>query len=143
MNPIFLDLEDILSLHQAQLHRYGGSDGVRDEGLLRSALAMPRMTFGGAYLHDDPFFMAAAYLYHITMNHAFVDGNKRTGLLAALVFLDLNGYPIDREDSSLYSITMDVASGRAGKDEVARALRALAGPGPRGSVGAFAPRLSW
>jgi death-on-curing protein len=93
-DPIFLELEDVLLIHEEQLPRYGGSPGVRDLGLLESAVAMPRATAGGEFLHDGLFAMAAAYAFHIAQNQPFLDGNKRTGLLAALVFLDLNGVAI-------------------------------------------------
>ena len=100
--PEFLDVEDVLELHRLQLQRFGGGDGVRDRGLLESAAAQPQSSFGGTYTHDGLFAMAAAYLFHIVQNHAFVDGNKRTGLLAALVFLDLNGISIDHDSEALY-----------------------------------------
>ena len=67
--------------------RYGGLPGLRDEGLLESAVAQAVATFGGEYLHNDIFQMAAAYLFHIVQNHPFVDGNKRAGAAAAVVFL--------------------------------------------------------
>jgi death-on-curing protein len=124
--PDFLDLEDALELHALQLARYGGADGVRDRGLLESALAQPQATFDGALVHDSLFAMAAAYLFHIVQNHPFVDGNKRTGLLAALVFLDLNGISIAHGSQGLYVLTLGVAEGRIGKTEAAETLRRLA-----------------
>jgi len=84
---LFLTLDDILESHQNQIETYGGSHGVRDIGLLESAIAQPEASFGGQYLHADIFEMAAAYLYHLVMNHPFVDGNKRVGLEASLIFL--------------------------------------------------------
>ena len=86
----FLSVEDVLLLHADQVNLYGGDHGVRDPGLLESAVAQARASFGGEYLHTDILEMAAAYLYHIVQSHPFVDGNKRTGLIAALAFLDLN-----------------------------------------------------
>jgi death-on-curing protein len=106
--------------------RYGGEEGVRDQGLLESALAQPQATFGGEYVHDGLFAMAAAYLFHIVSNHPFLDGNKRTGLLSALVFLDLNGITIGLESEVLYDLTMSVAEGRADKDEIAATLARIA-----------------
>jgi len=93
-NPIFLSLGEVLEIHRDQIDRYGGHPGIRDIGLLQSALAMPAAGFGGRFLHTDLFEMAAAYLFHITQNHPFVDGNKRTGAVASLVFLSLNGVEI-------------------------------------------------
>lgn len=126
MTPEFLDIEDVLDIHEMQLARYGGTDGLRDQGLLESALSQPQATFGGDFVHDGLFAMAAAYLFHIVSNHPFVDGNKRTGLLAALVFLDLNGIAIERESETLYNLTMAVAQGRADKEEVAATLARVA-----------------
>ena len=79
MEPRFLSVADVLGFHEDQLANYGGAPGVRDMGLLESAVAMPMAGFGDQYLHADLFEMAAAYLYHIVCNHPFVDGNKRTG----------------------------------------------------------------
>lgn len=126
MTPEFLDIGDVLEIHAMQLARYGGGDGLRDQGLLESALAQPQATFGGEFVHDGLFAMAAAYLFHITSNHPFIDGNKRTGLLSALVFLDLNGIAIERESETLYDLTMAVAEGRADKNEIAAMLARVA-----------------
>ena len=126
MIPEFLNIEDVLEIHTMQLARYGGGDGLRDQSLLESALAQPQATFGGEFVHDGLFAMAAAYLFHITSNHPFIDGNKRTGLLSALVFLDLNGIAIERESEKLYDLTMAVAEGRADKDEIAATLARVA-----------------
>jgi death on curing protein len=122
----FLRLEDILRLHAAQVDLYGGQHGVRDPGLLESALAQPQATFGGTFLHHDLFEMAAAYLFHIVQNHPFLDGNKRAGAVAALVFLDLNGIEVDASEGSLYDLTMTVATGKAGKPEIAEYFRSHA-----------------
>lgn len=122
----FLSLEDVLSLHADQVALYGGEKGVRDLGLLDSALAQPWATFGGEFLHKDLFEMAAAYLFHVVQNHPFLDGNKRTGAVAALVFLDINGVEIDAPKGSLYEITLSVATGEAGKVQVAEYFRSHA-----------------
>jgi len=121
----FLTLDDVLDLHALQLEKYRGAEGVRDLGLLESAIAQPQATFDGEYVHDDHFLMAAAYLFHIVRNHPFMDGNKRTGLMAALVFLDLNGIVLDRSSDELYNLTMAVAEGRMSKQRVAKKLRQL------------------
>ena len=94
MAPVFLNLAEVLEIHRDQIERYGGQAGIRDLGLLQSALAMPAAGFGGRYLHEDLLEMAAVYLFHIARNHPFVDGNKRTGAVAALVFLSLNDIEI-------------------------------------------------
>ncbi len=126
MSPEFLTVGDVLHIHALQLARYGGAEGLRDLGLLDSAVAQPKTTFHGRFMHEDLFAMAAAYLFHIVRNHPFLDGNKRTGLLAALVFLDINGISIERDSETLYELTLAVAEGRADKEEVARILRRLA-----------------
>jgi death on curing protein len=119
----FLVIEDLLLLHADQIELYGGEHGVRDIGLLESAIAQPRATFGGEPLHADVFQMAAAYLFHIVQNHPFLDGNKRTGATAALVFLDLNEIETNIPTGGLYGLTAAVAMGQAGKAEVADFLR--------------------
>jgi death-on-curing protein len=84
-----------------------------------SALATPEATYAGHYLHTDLFEMAAAYLFHIVRNHPFVDGNKRTGLIAALVFLGLNDLVLDAEPDPLFELVVRVAGGSATKAEAA------------------------
>ena len=80
----FVDIDESLRIHARQIDRFGGDSGVRDRGLLESALAMPRASFGGQFVHDDLVAMAGAYLYHLCKNHAFVDGNKRVALAVTL-----------------------------------------------------------
>lgn len=125
--PEFLDIEEVLEIHALQLADFGGLEGVRDQGLLESALEQPRATAFGEFLHSDLFEMAAAYLFHIVKNHAFMDGNKRTALLSALVFLDINGVSLDREDDRLYELTLASAEGRVDKRMIAEQLRVIAG----------------
>jgi len=124
--PLFLDVDDVFELHATQLEIYGGSAGLRDRGLLESAVAQPQTSFGGEFAHDGLFAMAAAYLFHIVSNHAFVDGNKRAGMLSAMVFLDVNGINIDHPSEALYELTMGVAEGRIDKSAVAAELERIA-----------------
>lgn len=119
----YLQVTDILLLHSEQVDLYGGEHGVRDIGLLESAAAQPQASFGGESLYGDVFEMAAAYLFHITQNHPFIDGNKRAGAVAALVFLDINGITIDAPPGSIYDLTLAVATGQAGKAEIAEFFR--------------------
>lgn len=129
MTITFLSYEHIIELHAQAIRRDGGSAGLRDEGLLRSALAQPMASFGGAYLHGSLYEMAASYLYSLVSNHAFIDGNKRVGLLAAGVFLNLNGYSISREHTqALYELTMRVARGESTKEEISTLLHAWSSP---------------
>jgi death-on-curing protein len=121
--PTFLTLDEVLALHADQIRRYGGAAGIRDLGLLRSAIAMPEATYEGAFLHPSLFEMAAAYLFHVARNHPFADGNKRTALVCALVFLGLNGLRLDAEPGALYELVDGVAAGRVDKSQVAVFLR--------------------
>ena len=89
--PLFLTFAEIIEIHDYQIEHFGGGEGLRDIELLKSAIGMPSAIFGGEYLHPTILEMAAAYLYHLVENHPFVDGNKRVGAMAALIFLDLNG----------------------------------------------------
>ena len=126
MNPVFLSLGEVLEIHRDQIERYGGDPGIRDLGLLQSALAMPAAGFGGRYLHSDLFAMAAAYLFHIVQNHPFADGNKRTGAVAALVFLSLNDIEIDADEEEFESMVLSVAQGRSDKAAVTEFFRKYA-----------------
>jgi len=115
----FLTLDEALAIHAHQIARYGGALGVRDRGLLESALAMPAATFAGDYLHPSLPEQAAAYLFHLVKNHPFVDGNKRVGLACSLAFLRLNGIRVRATDDDLVDIVMGVADGRRSKAHVA------------------------
>jgi death-on-curing protein len=126
VEPRFLTVDDVLLLHEMQLRRFGGAAGVRDIGMLESAVAMPEADFAGEYLHADLFEMAAAYLFHIVMNQPFVDGNKRTGTHAALVFLRDNGYALDLTQRVTYDLVIGVCEGTVTKGALAATLRAHA-----------------
>jgi death on curing protein len=121
--PVFLTLNEVVVLHAIQLDRFGGLDGIRDAGLLESALAMPQAGFGDQYAHSDVFEMAAAYLFHLVKNHPFADGNKRVGFHAAFVFLKLNGWVLDMPEDAAYHLVIATAEGRASKTEIAAAFR--------------------
>jgi death-on-curing protein len=123
MEPVFLDWEDILHIHEREVTRAGGSFGVRDPGMLESAMAMPRAGFGDEYLHADLFEMAAAYLFHITMNHPFIDGNKRAGFACALAFLDVNGFEVLMDQEAAYDLVIGVCEGSVTKGALAAAFR--------------------
>ena len=123
MSPVFLSLSEVLEIHRDQIERYGGVMGIRDLGLLQSALAMPAAGFGGRYLHEDLFEMAAAYLFHVTRNHPFVDGNKCTGAVAALVFLVLNDIEVDADEETFEKAVLAVAEGKWKKSTITAFLR--------------------
>ena len=120
---LFLTLDDIIESHLNQIDTYGGSHGIRDIGLLESAIAQPEASFGGQYLHADIFEMAAAYLYHLVMNHPFVDGNKRVGLEAALIFLEINNENLKASDQELVDLVLKTTAGQVGKREIAEFFR--------------------
>ena len=117
-DPLFLTFAEIIEIHDYQIERFGGSDGLRSVEMLKSAIGMPSSTFSGEYLHPTIPEMAAAYLFHLVENHPFLDGNKRVGAMAALVFLDLNGFDFDATDEQFTDLVMRVASGEMLKSEV-------------------------
>lgn len=123
MLPIFLSFEEVIEIHRDQIERHGGSPGIRDMGLLQSAVAMPQASFGGQLLHADLFEMAAAYLFHIVQNHAFLDGNKRVGAAAAMVFLELNSAEVKITNEALAETVLAVAQGKLGKPAATECLR--------------------
>ena len=120
---IFLTREEVIREHDRQVALYGGLTGIRDLGLLDSALAMPQASFGGTFLHADIYEMAAAYLFHIVSNHPFLDGNKRTGTAATLIFLKLNGIDYDIDIDALETLVMSVANSQTNKEEIAAFFR--------------------
>jgi death-on-curing protein len=126
MDPEFLDLDDVLELHAGALARWGGSAGIRDRGALEAAIAQPQATFDGEFLHGDVFAMAAAYAFHIAEAQAFLDGNKRAGLMAAVVFLDLNGFRLPEPEDVLYLAMLEIAERKMTKAQLANLLRELA-----------------
>ena len=123
MPPIFLSLDEVIEIHRDMIERYGGSAGIRDMGLLQSAVAMPQAGFGGQFLHGDLFEMAAAYLFHIVQNHPFTDGNKRGGAAAAIVFLELNGVEVKVSNELLAATVLDVAQGKITKAAIIEFLK--------------------
>ena len=108
----FLTVQEILEAHAATIRRHGGASGIRDTGLLDSAVHMPQAMFGGEFLHPDLFDMAAAYLFHLVLNHPFVDGNKRCGWLAARVFLHLNGVRVRVRRADAVRLVGRLAAGK-------------------------------
>lgn len=123
--PTFLTLETVLQIHLRMLAEFGGGDGVRDPLGLASAVAMPEAGFGEQYFHPDVFAMAAAYAFHIAQNRPFVDGNKRTALGAALIFLTINGVPIEDPKGDLYAAMIAITMGQLDKPRFARLLERL------------------
>jgi len=117
--PLFLTLDEVLTIHADQIRRYGGRTGLRDLGSLQSALGMPETTFEDELLQGTSFEMAAACLFHIARSHSFVDENERTALMCALVYLGLNGGRLEAEPEGLYELVDGVAAGSVDKADVA------------------------
>lgn len=118
---IWLHPEVVLAVHEAQLAEHGGGTGIRDKGLLESALA--RAVNLAAYDKPDAADLAAAYGYGISRNHAFIDGNKRTGYVAAELFLRLNGYELRASDADCVLTMLAVAAGDITESAFAAWLR--------------------
>lgn len=116
--PNWLAKELVLALHAETLHRFGGTTGLRDEGRLESALDRPRNR--SAYANPSVFELAAAYCHGIVRNHPFVDGNKRTGLLAVRAFLFRNEGRFEPEEADMVRVVERVATGEVSEDDLAR-----------------------
>lgn len=119
----YLTVEDVLSFHEAIIAETGGAHGVREMGLLLSALEMPKASMFGELLHPTVFDQAAAYLFHVVCNHPFLDGNKRTGTVCALTFLDMNGIDLLYDQSHLEELVIDIAAEKADKQDIASFFR--------------------
>lgn len=103
---LFLTLEQVLVIHEDQIVRYGGTSGLRDLMLLESAIFRPQSSFGGEYLYSTVFVKAGALVHSLILNHPFIDGNKRTGVVSALVFLEINGYSLDVTQNELMGMAL-------------------------------------
>jgi death-on-curing protein len=119
----FLTVEQILFLHARLVDETGGSHGVRDLGLLLSAAGRPQAGFEGQDLYPDPFSKAAALLDSLIRNHPFIDGNKRTGVAAAGLFLVRNGYRLTASNPDLEGLAMAVAQSKISPEEIATWLK--------------------
>lgn len=121
MNWEFLTRRAVEAMHTEQLRRHGGAAGLRDENALESALARAenKAAYGDPTIEE----LAAAYLFGIARNHAFVDGNKRTALVAAGAFLIINGHRLIADEGTAYTFVMAVASGEIGEDVIAEFIK--------------------
>lgn len=127
----WLTREAIELVHHEQLQEHGGLPGLKDENALEAALARPQHK--ATYGEDDLFVLAAAYLYGIVRNHPFSDGNKRTGFLAAFMFLYINGLLVDADQGQVIELVFGVAAGDIDEDGATRFLRDFTVPLPPGS----------
>ena len=123
LNPKFLTLQQVIALHQWQIDQFGGTPGVKDEGLLLSALGQPESGFGDEYFHKDLYEMAAAYLFHLVKNHAFHDGNKRIAALAAAVFLQVNGLIVTAKEDEFEKLVWAAAQSFVSQEQIAEFFR--------------------
>jgi death-on-curing protein len=127
---IGIDERDVLALHDRLLALHGGAVGLRDDGLLKSALARPQQHF--AYAESpDIVDMAAAYTWGIVRNHPFVDGNKRTGFVVGVLFLELNGYRFNASEEDAAQMVLELASGNLDEAGYIAFLRAHASLGKK------------
>lgn len=117
-NPEFVPEDAVVAIHEKLVRRFGGSLGLRDKGLLESALSQPQQTFFGELLHSTIYEQAAAYLYHLAKNHAFVDGNKRIALATAITFLKINGYKLTLSKVETEQLVIDVVESKILKEEL-------------------------
>jgi death-on-curing protein len=122
---VHLTVEIVKEIHSAVITEFGGLAGVRDEGLLSSAVAAPQATFGGRSPYADLIEVAAAYLFYLCRNHAFHDGNKRVAMAAAIVFLRLNGVEPAPDHEDWERLMLDVASSRLDRDQTTQRVRTL------------------
>lgn len=120
-----LSVEIVKAIHDAALENYGGLQGIREEALLHSAVAAPQATFGSQSVYADVVEVAAAYLFYIASNHAFLDGNKRTAMMAAIVFLRINDMQTAPDSPDWFALMDDVGNSRLSRDQTTERLRLL------------------
>ncbi len=118
-----ISINNILRLHELSILKYGGTEGVRDQGLMESAIARPYQTFGGEDLYPTFFEKAAAIVESIIINHPFVDGNKRTGFLAMLAVLEAGNLKITATNDELYNFTIKISTGEIKFEEIVTWLK--------------------
>lgn len=123
----YLSVRDVLLLHQLAIDESGGSHGLRDLGLLESAVARPRASFGGQDLYPDIFLKAGALVHGLLRNHAFLDGNKRTSVYCAMTFLELNGYKFTARNKEVVIFALKVENEKLSVEQVAFWLKKNSG----------------
>jgi death on curing protein len=121
-----LTIEIVREIHDEAVKIFGGLHGIRDEALLVPAVFAPQSSFGGKSPYVDLIDIAAAYLFYLGRNHPFLDGNKRTAMAAAVVFLRLNGFDPAADSDDWERLVLDVASGKIDREQTTRQLRKLA-----------------
>ena len=127
-NCFFLTVALVREIHVAAIANFGGSDGLRDEALLESAVAAPQATFGGTSVYGSIEEVAAAYLFYLCRNHPFIDGNKRVALGSCLLFLRLNGITPTPDGPDWEALVLDVAASKLDRDQTTARLKTLLAP---------------
>ncbi len=122
---VHLTVEIVREIHEEALGKFGGADGIRDEGLLASAVFAPQSSFGGKSPYSDIIEIAAAYLFYLCRNHPFIDGNKRTAMAAAIVFLRLNSIETVPDSDVWETLLLDVAASRIDRQQTTARVRKL------------------
>jgi death on curing protein len=128
--PRFLTEEEVLTLHELAIHAFGGKSGLRDRGVLLSAITMPQQGLADAYAHSMPFGMAAAYTFHLAKNHPFIDGNKRVAFAAAATFLYVNGWALVADEDDAANQVLAVVTGSLSKELLEAWIQAHVRPRP-------------
>jgi death on curing protein len=141
--PRFLSVEDVLILHALAIEDQGGDASLRDRPLLESAIATPAQQFSGAYLHEDVPAMAAAYAFHICMNHPFVDGNKRAAVAAMIAFLSDNGWTFNATADEAEPVVLQLAAGSLDKSAFTNWARKYMREKPKMELREFFARLKY
>jgi len=126
----FLTVDDVITLHAIAIEDQSGDSPIRDRNLLESAVAMPRQGFGGQYVHESIPAMAAAYAFHLCMNHPFVDGNKRAAFAALLAFLVDNGWRLAADNTLAEQAVVNLAAGSTSKEQFTAWVSENAHPTP-------------
>lgn len=118
----YLSLDDVIAIHDNMVSLYGGSHGIRDLGLVESAISRPRASFGGQDLYPNIFLKAAALFHSLMFNHAFIDGNKRTTITATARFLSMNGHELTATDREFVDFPLRVENNHLSFEEIAKWL---------------------
>ena len=124
-NCVHLTVDVVREIHAEAIRQFGGLNGVRDENLLASAVMTPQASFGGKSPYIDIVEVAAAYLFYLCQNYPFVDGNKRTAMISAIVFLRINGIQTLPDSSEWEKLMLDVAASKADRTAATKRLRKL------------------
>ena len=122
-NTSYLTLDIVVAIHEEMVERYGGSHGIRDIGLIQSAIARPQSSFGGDDLYQTIFDKAAALFHSLMFNHAFVDGNKRTAMVSTARFLFVNGHNLVASQKEFVAFPLKVENQRQSIEEISKWLK--------------------